>query len=359
MKIVEVIPHLNTRAGAEVFFVNLCVALKNIDSVELEVVCLYDGISDEFKKVFNNSGIKYYSLGKKEGFDYKCAKKFRATLNLINPDVIHTHLNSIVTYFLAFRSKKLKWKLFHTVHSVADKESNHFAKLLRNKLIKKNILTNIAISDYIRNTTVKYYGKQYIVPVVYNGIKLEETVTKNNKYDFINVARFNIEKNHIYLINTVSELVKDFPDIKILLVGSGALFNEMNELVKKKQLDKNIEFAGYTENVYQYLQISKIFVLPSIYEGNPISILEAMNCGLPIIASNVGGIPDVVKDGRNGLLIDPNNETDLYLKMKKLLNDERLYNLMKINNLNDIKNYSIEQSAMAYFNIFNEYKYGK
>ena len=353
MKIVEVIPHLNIKAGAESLFIDLCVELKKEFNTDVEVVFLFDGIYEEFKNRLDEVQIKYTSLGKKDGLDRKCAKKFKELINKINPDVLHTHLNSVLTYYLAFGAKKQNWKVYHTVHNVADKETTDFPnKFARKRLLKQHILTNVAISDKIKGTILNYYGTKYEVPVIYNGINLVKTKAEEKEYDFINVARFTHQKNHMYLLDELKILKETNPNVKVVLLGDGELLEPAKQKAKVLGLEDNVTFVGYTNEVYKYMSKSKAFVLPSLFEGNPITILEAMNSGLPIIASDVGGVSDVLVNERNGLLINPLNKNELANAMNKLLNNQEMCEKMANNNKNDVVKYSISNCSKGYMELF-------
>lgn len=352
MKIVEVIPHLVRKAGGEALFVDLCLSLKTKFGVDVKVVALFDNINDVFKKQFESAGIEYVSLGKKEGFDYKCAKKFRATINKINPDIVHTHLNSLVTYYLAFGKKKRKWKLFHTVHLVAKFDNNRFGKLFSKILLKRKLLTNIAISNQIQKSIFDVYSEKYNVPVIYNGVKLRKYDDNKKDYDFVNVARFDEAKNHSFFLDCIFQYKKINRNVKVAFVGGGSLLEEMKKKAHRLELDDNVVFSGFTFDVPDFLSKSKVFILPSLLEGNPISILEAMNAGLPIIAANVGGIPDVIKDGVNGLLVNPKDHSGVVSAMDKVLKDDGLRSNMSKRNIADVEKYSIENCAFEYFTLF-------
>ena len=126
--------------------------------------------------------------------------------------------------------------------------------------------------------------------------------------------------------------------------------------VEKLPSSQNIEFVGPVSNVQQYLEQSRIFTLSSFFEGNPISVLEAMSVGLPVVLPNVGGIPNVVVHGRNGLLFESGDKTKMIQYFEKLTIDQNLYNKMVQNNINDVKKYSIKKGANEYLKIFNQYK---
>ena len=151
------------------------------------------------------------------------------------------------------------------------------------------------------------------IPVVYNGIDLSKCEIKNSYHagdilHIIHVGRFRAQKNHELLINAFADFVKKYPDADLTLLGDGELEENIKSLVNSLSISDKVRFEGSRDNVFPYLNKADIFVLPSLYEGVPMSIIEAMGTGLPIIASNVGGIPDMLKDGDDALLINSGME---------------------------------------------------
>ena len=353
MKICEIIPDLEKRAGAEVFFHSLVKKLASDSSLQIIVILIWDLIDESFIDLINNPRIKFYCCNKhKTGISFKSVRYFKKILNLEKPDVIHTHRSVTLTYFLAFGFKKKRWRYFHTVHNIASKEAKKYEVTLRRLYLKKGIINHIGISDIVSNTIEEVYG---LLPVatIYNGIEIiKYDYAEEKQYDFICVARFSKQKNHALLIEAFNSYLKKHPDSKLLLVGDGELIEECKDQVRKLQISKNIIFLGHTESAVNLMNKSKCFVLSSIYEGNPISILEAMSVGIPIIAPSVGGIPDVIKNGRNGLLFEPNNVGQLLYSMFRITDDKALNKRIIGNNLNDIKRYSISSCAKEYIGVF-------
>lgn len=356
MKIVEVINELCSRGGAEVFLVDLCVQLKKSNNVELLLIVLNDSICPSLKAKLDSENINYRCLHKKKGIDFAAAKRFKKIITEFNPNIIHTHLNCFLTYFLAFGFSKNKFKLFHTVHNVPNEDDIVWKKIIVKRLIKKDILSIVGISDSISNQTKDIY-KNSDVYTVYNGICFhkQNNLISEKTYDFICVARFCYQKNHLLLLNVFKKYLMLFPQAKLALVGDGDLKKQIIEKIAELNIKDSVEIIGHVPDVYPYLWRSKCFVLSSRFEGNPISILEAMSCGLPIIAPSIGGIPDVVKDDINGLLYSEGSEEELLNAMINIGKGNKIESLSKQNFL-DSKKYSIEKTAEDYLNIFTDSK---
>jgi glycosyltransferase involved in cell wall biosynthesis len=137
----------------------------------------------------------------------------------------------------------------------------------------------------------------------------------------ITVARFHKGKGHRVLLEAMQRLVVQHPQTKLVLLGEGAEQAEMRCLCRTFGIAETVYFAGYQSDVTEWLSAAEINVLPTFYEGLPLTILEAMAAGLPTVASNVGGIPDAVKDGVSGLLVPAGDPPRLADAISSLLSD--------------------------------------
>jgi len=133
------------------------------------------------------------------------------------------------------------------------------------------------------------------------------------------IAHFYPTKGLKYLIKSAKIVLEKFPQVIFILIGDGSERNHLEELIKKYHLENNFFLIGEIPEAAQYLKAFDLFVLPSLKEGFPYVILEAMSAGLPIIASRVGGVPEMIEDKKNGLLVNPSQEKDLARKITLLL----------------------------------------
>ena len=352
MKILEIIPDLRKRAGAEVFFNSLSNNLSKHPDLEVVVVVIWNLIDDSFKELTTNPRIKFYCCGKtKPGIGFKSAKRLKEIINLEKPDVIHSHRSVTLSYYLAFGFRKCNWKYFHTVHNIASKEAGKYEILLRKKYVRKGIIEHVGISNIVSGSIKELYKKEPVA-TIYNGIDLPSVNKAQKEYDFICVARFSKQKNHTLLLEAFNEFVKKHKEAKLLLVGEGELQEECKKYVIDNGLGQNVVFYGASDNAVELMNKSRFFILSSLYEGNPISILEAMAIGLPIIAPSVGGIPDVVSNGENGLLFDKSNMEQLITCMEKIYIDHELCEKIRLNNIEKSKLFSMDKCSEEYIKLF-------
>lgn len=138
------------------------------------------------------------------------------------------------------------------------------------------------------------------------------------------VGRLVEQKGHKYLIDAFKLIENRFLDLKLLIVGDGPLMNTLKEQVLNIGIEDKVIFTGQRTDIHELLAIINVFVLPSITEGLPLVLLEAMAAGKPIIASAVSGIPYIIEEGVDGLLVRPKNIHDLSEKIPMLIINERL-----------------------------------
>jgi len=166
-------------------------------------------------------------------------------------------------------------------------------------------------------------------------------------------------KNHALLIKAFKDLVEGFPNCRLWLIGQGFSNdpdnneNEIIHMVNRYALADKVQFMGYREDVDDLLKAMDIFCLPSHQEGLPLSIIEAMATGLPVVGTDVPGIRIVVKPSRNGFLVAPNNQAELTQALIQLVSDAGLRKRMGQVAREDIeKYYSFEKCVKEYSALF-------
>jgi glycosyltransferase involved in cell wall biosynthesis len=163
------------------------------------------------------------------------------------------------------------------------------------------------------------------IRVIYNGIPDPQRFSEKNKETFrekygvernsfpvvSHVANLRVMKGHREALQAIPELKKTFPDILFLFAGRDDSTGDIPRLAKTLGVDDNVRFLGYCPEPAEVLAISHAFILPSYWEGCPTSLLEAMAYALPCVAACVGGIPEIIRDGENGILVPPEDHSAL------------------------------------------------
>lgn len=141
---------------------------------------------------------------------------------------------------------------------------------------------------------------------------------------FVSVARLTPEKDHLTLIKAFENVSKLYRNTKLFLVGDGPMREELQREVREREIGDRVIFLGIRKDVPEILSASDVFVLSSIYEGNPLSVMEAMAAGKSVIATSVGGVPELVDNGETGILVKKGNVTELEKAMISFLENRKL-----------------------------------
>ena len=352
MKIIHVISNLEL-AGAQTMCCNLLCALKSFED-NLTVVSLFDTDNSITNKLKDN-GITVICLGKKMGLDVSMIRKLRKIFKKEKPDVIHAHAATLKYVWPASIFKKAK--IVHTIHTLADKEGSRSDTIVNRICYKTKKAFPAALTPEVQKSiSAKYNISCDKIPVIYNGIDLTSCIPKekyvpNETFKILHIGRFSEEKNHTGLINAFEIFHKENSNTELYLIGDGQLKPTIEGMVKEKNLINSVHFLGIQTNVYPFLNDADLFVLPSTYEGMPMTLIEAMGTGLPIVATNVGGIPDMLADGSDAILVEAN--------IKKIANafialasDEKLRNKYGKNALERSKAFSSYKMAEDYYNFY-------
>lgn len=248
-------------------------------------------------------------------------------------DIVHTHSSKpgFLGRFAAYLAGTKK--IVHTVHGYAFNDFhndlvNRFYMLLE-KFVSRFCDHIVYVNDFERKLAIQ---EKIVKPgkakTIYNTVDIERFKMKENKYlserDYSiqpftigSVFRFDFPKNAVKTIKTAVSVCKKSKDIQFIFMGDGKDFSECKQLVDEANLNMQIQLTGWHENVSHVLPELDVFLLYSLGEGLPISILEAMACGLPIVSSNVKGSNELV-DETNGILVPIDDEKKLEEELLKL-----------------------------------------
>lgn len=176
-----------------------------------------------------------------------------------------------------------------------------------------------------------------------------------NAYTIGSIGRLSSEKGYGYLIEALSLLVKKGIDARLVIIGEGYERGLLEELIAQLGLKDRILLPGYRNNAQYYLPYFKAFVISSLTEGLPITLLEAMQAKVPIVATKVGGIPEALSNGKAGILVEPNNADALEQAILLLFKDKRLRKQMSLNAKHCVMTeYSSTKMAKEYSNIYEK-----
>jgi glycosyltransferase involved in cell wall biosynthesis len=227
----------------------------------------------------------------------------------------------------------------------------------------------IAISKDILNRLLKEGFSEDKITNIPNGVDTEmfcpmlkmeaEALRKkfgfNEKKVFLYSGRLVEGKGLDLLVRAIKNVAKEYKNILLVFIGSGDYQEKIADMASSYGLEDFVKIEGTVDNVHEYLNASDIFVFPSFSEGMPNALLEAMACGLPVIASRIGGVFDVVEDGKSGILFEPGNVSGLASAILGLLKDDELrFRLGNEARKRIVDSFSIDRIADEYIRLYKE-----
>ena len=258
-----------------------------------------------------------------------------------------------------FKIKNILTLLGGDIYDPSKKSSPHLHWYWR--IIVRFIINNADVltceAKDVQKNTLKYFHPKkeiHVIPLPYERFKFKKTNKEKlgmskNKFYLISVGRLVERKGYKYLIKALSLLPNK---IHLNLIGDGPLENQLKNLSKKLKVDNRIDFLGFIpeEKKFQYLANSDLYVLPSLHEGFGIVLQEAMQVGLPIVATDNGGQVDFIKNGLNGFMIKPKNSVLLAEKILIFFKKNNIRKDISKNNLNIINKFNVKIIAKNYLN---------
>ncbi|MGB3262084.1 glycosyltransferase family 4 protein [Paenisporosarcina sp.] len=331
MKIVQVITRMDTIGGAQVHVRDLS---NRLVAEGYEVSIITGERLDSSLEIDQN--ITYFqSLSLKRAvhpyYDVRAIFEVRQLLKRTKPDLVATH-SSKAGLIGRIAARSLGIPTVFTAHGWAFTEGisseKRMAYITIEKVLGKITDRVITVSNYDRELAISNgVLPNHKIKTIHNGVlPLKKTLPAEDKANsFINilmVARFDVPKRQLDLIQAC-EKIKHLP-WQLSFVGEGTQLTEAKHYVQIHHLQERVRFYGAMKSIESPLRDSQIFVLLSDYEGLPLSILEAMQAGLPIIASEVGGVKESVIDKENGFLIPKQNHEILIKRLTQLISDASL-----------------------------------
>lgn len=341
--------------GAEIMVENLAYALRRQGCV-VSIVVLHAGETLITKRLVKN-GISISVLGKRKGIDVSVIGRLSKAMVNFAPDVVHSNLPVLQYVVPAAKIAGVK-NLVHTVHNMADKETKSKFKRLVNKFCYRNgLVTPVALSCANKQSVIDLYNlDETDVMVVSNGIDLSAFQPKRDyrivgKAHLCHIGRFEEAKNHLALIAAAARLKADGIDFVFDLYGVGSLKDDIQEAVTRNDLTGEFVFHGLTDNIPAALAGADLFVFPSLYEGMPMVLAEAMASGLPIVVSPVGGVPDMLTNGKDSLYCDLESGT-LANCIEQILDDSKMRESLGIAARERAAAFSSDAMAASYLEVY-------
>jgi colanic acid/amylovoran biosynthesis glycosyltransferase len=316
-------------ANSETFIQNTIRQISKLEYVKIKIFTLQKGNEFLFK---NNFYLKFYSILRKTKFNFATYLLLDYLFNL-EYDSIYIDFGSNAYNFSDYFKSRNKKMIVH-FHGFDISKSLKSKKYLE-WLIEFSINNHIIVPSNYNANRLEILGCRKanisVIPYSFYGDYASNRDIRID-FDLIFVGRLVSKKDPRILIYSLKEVVKVFPSVKLCIVGSGYLINDVLQLIAKFNLDSNVILKGSISQseVYNLLLQSKIYVQHSVtsndgdQEGFPNSILEASSFGLPVVSTIHAGIPEIIIDGKSGFLVQEYDYMMMANKIIELLSDENL-----------------------------------
>lgn len=309
-------------------------------------------------------------LGRQPGIDWQCIRRLARFCREQQVGLIHAHQYGPFFYAeLASRLARSVPVLF-TEHGRDYPDYRRPKRVWANRALLRRRDRVVAVGQYVREALVQYEGiARQRVEVVYNGVHCEAYGARerhraetrvawglnDSHLAIVQVARLNRLKDQGTALRAMAQVIAEVPHARLVLVGDGEERGALEALTAELNLSSHVVFAGFHKDVARMLSGGDVFLLSSISEGIPLTLLEGMAAGLPCVATRVGGIPEVIVEGETGLLAAASNPHELADKLRIVLSDASLRQRFGAAGAARVREkFDAREMHLAYAKIFSE-----
>ncbi len=297
-----------------------------------------NGSQTEFVAAARKAGLQIDQIPERYRFDPRVIPALRELVHKYDPDLILTHhVKSHFLIKLSRLSQKYRWIAFHHGYTTTDRKTRAYNQLDRWSLPSADRV--ITVCQSFAQDLIDAGVSSERISIQHNSVRPPSPVdageVKELKKRFgvgederlvLAVGRLSQEKGHLDLITAFARLHNARPDLaaKLVIVGDGPERARLEVVAAAFDLNERVIFAGQTNNVGVFYAAADLLVLPSHSEGSPNVLLEGMAAGVPVVATRVGGVPEIAEDGKNALLVSKSDHAAMADAMAQLLTDKEL-----------------------------------
>lgn len=300
MRILQVVPSLDVGGAERV--AALLAREQQRGGHAVAVVSLFDPVGSWIERDLRAAGVDLFFLGKRPGLDVRMVPRLAGVLRRWRPDVVHTHLH-VLKYLLPAALAARPLRVVHTLHNLAEREVEPQSQALQ-RVAFRGLVTPVAIGEAVAASMAPLYGAP-ARHVVANGIPtaasrappgtreaLRAALHAADHPVLLSAGRLNPQKNHAVLIDAVAD--PRLARVHLWIAGEGELAEDLAARVRDRGVADRVRLLGVRTDVPALMAAADLFVLPSTWEGNPLVVMEAMAAGLPVVATAVGCVPELL-----------------------------------------------------------------
>jgi len=346
--------------GAERMVTQLCAALQPMNCRTVLAVFRNEPHPNlEVARRAREMGIQVEEIACQGRFDRRTTARIRALASDYSADVVHSH--GYKPNFYAWRALGTTGpRLISTCHLYTDDTAALRAYGWLDRRILRRYHAIAAVSDKERTRVVESGVREEKVTVINNGIDCSAFVQANPSLErkgarFLvgTVGRLTAQKNPVGFLAAARETVRAIPDARFVFIGDGPDRHNLETLRSDWKLDGQVDFLGFRDDMPNVYASLDLMVLPSLSEGMPMTLLECMASGTPVIATRVGAVDKVVRHGETGLLLEPGDQGELNTAVLSLLQNRELASRLAENGRRWIQDhFSSEAMAQRYLELY-------
>lgn len=262
---------------------------------------------------------------------------FKKILLLEKPSIIlavdvNCNIHAGLNKFLCRNTFKTIFTTHSDLDGNLDQKSTKILKLILKRFIsflynRSDIL--VSVSQGLANSLRSNFGIRKSIVTIFNGLEINNTSPERSKPEnniILTVARLDNQKDHFTLLKAFKLIIHEIDNVSLCFVGDGPLMKELKHFVKENDIERNVEFLGWQNNIRKFFLNSDIFILSSNREGFPYALIEAMSFGLPVVCTDTPyGPREILDDGKYGFLVPMKDHIKMKEAMKNLLENRKTY----------------------------------
>lgn len=320
--------------GAQVYIINLIVSIE--DKYEIVLICPDGYLAENIRKKTNS--VKIIN----EDISIKNIIRLRRVLKReVNEDcVINAHLLG-TGFYSRVAAYGLTNRLIITLHQPIIYNNisriKKFTYPIIIKYISKRVNEFIAVSIEIKESLKEYTDKKCVyiansIPDI-NPKKIIKGIKEKESVKIGIIGRLSPPKNQFLFLDAAKIIAESFNNSEFYVIGDGKLRNQLETKARNLNISNHVTFVGAVNNPFDWMRLLDVLVFSSDFEGIPLTMLESMSIGLPIVSTDIGGVPDIIKHGENGMLTHAGDAKGLAENILKLCLDDELYIKLQTNGI--------------------------